>query len=224
VSDCQGLTPDGVVQDACGAAFNCPQNEPGSPLFIRMRQYQRGLDPVSGVPVTDWQYVGTECIPETLGGLVEQAEPDSGPGLFELVVAEWQRVRIPAARLGVNPVDGRTLVNFDTVFFTDGAERSFPVSVLGRSVVIYAVPVEFTWHFGDGATSTTTSAGAPYPSTEITHTYEQTGEVSARVDVRYRAEFTVDGGQRLSIPGVAEVTGVSEELVILEARTRLVDG
>lgn len=223
VPDCFGSSPyDEVI---CRAALTaCPENVGlADPVYVRVRQYQRQVDRETGDPLTEWQHVGTQCV--TVEELAQaESEQAEGPSLLQLVLREWQAIQIPAATLGINPPDGRTLVNLETIFFTDAGEQSFPVTLLGRSVVIYAVPVEYVWHHGDGTTQTTQSPGAPYPSKEITHLFDTIGTVNPRVDVRYRAEFTVDGGARQPIPGIASVTGTSEELTVLEARTRLVDG
>lgn len=223
VPDCHDSSP--YDEPMCDTALTtCPENVGlAEPVYVRLRQYQREVDRETGDPLTEWQHVGTQCL--TVEELAQaEAEQAEGPSLLQLVVREWQAIQIPAATIGINPPDGRTLVNFETIFFTDAGEQTFPVTLLGRSIVIYAVPVEYIWHHGDGTTQTTQSAGAPYPSKEITHLFDTIGTVNPRVDVRYRAEFTVDGGARQPIPGIASVTGTSEELTVLEARTRLVDG
>jgi hypothetical protein len=223
VPDCLESSPFDEVM--CQTAMTtCPENIGlAEPVYVRLRQYQREVDRETGDPLTEWQHVGTQCL--TVEELPQaEAEQAEGPSLLQLVVREWQAIQIPAATIGINPPDGRTLVNFETIFFTDAGEQTFPVTLLGRSIVIYAVPVEYIWHHGDGTTQTTQSPGAPYPSKEITHLFDTIGTVNPRVDVRYRAEFTVDGGARQPIPGIASVTGTSEELTVLEARTRLVGG
>ncbi len=222
IPDCPDSTPYDEVM--CETALACPENAGlENATYVRVRRYQREVDRETGEPLTEWQHVGTQCV--TVQEMAEaEAEQAEGPSLLQLVIQEWQAIQIPAATIGINPPDGRTLVNLETIFFTEAGEQSFPVTLLGRSVVIYAIPIDYTWHHGDGTSRTTQSPGAPYPSKEITHVFDTIGTVNPRVDVRYRAEFTVDGGARQPIPGVATVTGTSEELTVLEARTRLVDG
>lgn len=221
--DCPGVVPGSDQELGCVTIATCPSDDTDAEPQLRMRLFQRELDPVTGAPLTDWQLVGAQCV--TPAELAEiESQQGGGPSLIQLVIREWQNIQIPAASIGISPPDGRTLVNFDTVFYTTAGEQDFPVTLLGRPVVIYAIPVEYNWQHGDGTSQSTTTTGAPYPSKEITHLYEQTGTVSPRVDVRYRAEFTVDGGERQAIPGFATVTGTSEDLTIMEARTRLVDG
>jgi hypothetical protein len=67
-------------------------------------------------------------------------------------------------------------------------------------------------------------ADAPDPSRDVTHVYGSTGTATPRVDVWYRVEYAIAGGERQAIPGFANVTGEGEALQILEARSQLVDG
>ncbi len=52
----------------------------------------------------------------------------------------------------VQPVGGRTLINFETNFFTSTTDAKVqPVQLLGRDVEIEATPTSYTWHWGDGS-------------------------------------------------------------------------
>src|SRR5690606_17640866 len=200
VMDCPGASP-GTADGMCETAYECPENAGlAIPEYFRMRQYRREIDRETGAPLTQWQHVGTSCITiqERLALETEQA---SGPSLLALVTQEWQRVQIPAATVHINPPDGRTIVNFDTVFYTEAGGQEFPITVLGQYVMIYASPLEYHCNYGDGTTQTTTRPGAPYPSKDVTHHYASTGTVPPRVDVRYRAEFSVAGVERQAVPG-----------------------
>jgi hypothetical protein len=227
ITDCTGFMPDGTTPDFCSNPFTCPENdEPGAPVHVRVLNFQRELDPSTGEALTTWAYVGTDCVP--FDDLLDLGVGEP-PSLLALVIEEWRRVEIPAATINVVPPGGRTLVNFDTIVHTDAGDLSFPVTILGRDVVIYAEPVTYTWVFGDGGTSTTATPGVPYQDGEpvgsdaIVHRYVETGDVTLRVDVEYRAEFTVDGGSAQAIPGSADVTGTSADLAVVQARSQLVD-
>lgn len=226
VTDCSGFLPDGTTPEACSDPFICPENdEPGAELHVRVLNFQRELDPVTGEPLSGWAYVGTSCIP--FDAIPD--EPGDPPSLLALVVEEWRRVQIPAATINIVPPGGRTLINFDTIVYTDAGEIEFPVTILGRDVVIYAKPITYTWVFGDGTTTTTSSPGVPYRegqpigSDAIVHQYREPGPVTLRVDIEYSAEFTVDAGPPQAIPGSAEVTGEAAELTVVEARSQLID-
>ncbi len=50
----------------------------------------------------------------------------------------------------MQPANGRTLVNFDTNFFTGTRPFDMPLNLLGQRVDLHIVPSEFGWRFGDG--------------------------------------------------------------------------
>ena len=67
-----------------------------------------------------------------------------------MVAAAFARIPMPASQLEVQPPDGRTLVNFDTNFFTGTRPFDRTVPLLGQLVDFHIVPSEFGWRFGDG--------------------------------------------------------------------------
>jgi hypothetical protein len=47
---------------------------------------------------------------------------------------------------------GKTLVNFDTVFYTGAAAYQLPpITIVGSTVRLRASPAQYDWYFGDGA-------------------------------------------------------------------------
>ena len=122
----------------------------------------------------------------------------------------------------VQPPNGRTLVNFATNFYTEREEFTRRVQLLGQRVQLRITPAQFTWHFDDGESTTTTSPGAPYPKLEITHDYLRKGGVSPRVDTTYTAVFRVGGGGWQPVPGSVTIPGEAVDLEIVEASPLLV--
>ena len=108
----------------------------------------------------DWQACLTEQEAKRLGGLT--------PGMVQHA---FERLTWPASPLVVQPPNGRTLVNFDTNFYTTNAHPTTrTVTLIGQRVTIEATPTEYTWHFGgDGATVTCTTATSP-PATPARRT------------------------------------------------------
>ncbi len=147
------------------------------------------------------------------------APPQVTPGL---VLAAFRRLPLPPSELRVQPPNGRTLVNFDTNFFTDGAELSRTVTLLGRRVELRIWPSQFGWRFGDGATRSTTSPGSAYPDLEITHRYLRAGRVAPSVDTTYAARFRVDGGPWRDVAGTVTIPGRPDALRVVTARPVLV--
>ena len=57
-----------------------------------------------------------------------------------MVAAALKFVPLPPASLQVQPPNGRTLVNFDTNFFTDTRPFDRTVTLLGQRVDLHIVP------------------------------------------------------------------------------------
>ena len=77
-----------------------------------------------------------------------------------MAAAALRRTPLPPARLIVQPPNGRTLVNFATNFYTERQEFTRTVRLLGQRVQLRISPAQFTWHFDDGESTTTTSRRA----------------------------------------------------------------
>lgn len=158
--------------------------------------------------------VGDVCVPEN-----EVQEVD----LARLVIREFKRIAWPSSELVVQPRGGRTLVNFETNFYTpDHQPIDQSLTIAGQSVVIRAVPVSYTYVFGDGATEATASPGSPHPDLEITHQYERTGDVDVRVDTTYAGEYRIGQGEWTAIAETLTVEGAAQDLEIVEALPQLV--
>ena len=147
--------------------------------------------------------------------------PEPTPGL---VARAFRRLPLPAAELVIQPPNGRTLVNFDTNFYTEQGELSRTVTLLGRQVELRIWPASFGWHFGDGESQESTSPGAAYPDLDITHSYAKKGRVSPSVDTTYAAQFRVDGGPWRDVAGTVTIPGTPQALRVVEARPVLVGG
>ena len=147
------------------------------------------------------------------------ALPQVTPGL---VLAALRRIGLPESELDIQPPNGRTLVNFDTNFYTRNGQFTRSVTLLGRHVELRIWPARYGWRFGDGATRWTTSPGSAYPDLEITHRYLRKGRVSPSVDTTYAAQFRVDGGPWRDVDGTVTIPGTPEALQVVTARPVLV--
>jgi hypothetical protein len=128
------------------------------------------------------------------------------------------------AELVIQPPDGRTLVNLKTNFYTTTTgPTSQTIPLLGQTVEIEATPAAYTWHFGDGETRSGTDPGAAYPDLRITHVYLDAGvTVSPSVDVTYKGQYRVNGGNWIAIPQTLTVPGTPVSLQVLSATPHLV--
>ena len=125
-----------------------------------------------------------------------------------MVAKAWQRLTWPRSELSIQPPDGQTLVDFDTNFFTSNTRPTTQVvTLLGQRVTIEATPSRYHWHFGDGATTVTSSPGHKYPHLDVTHDYADPGHVRCSVDVTYTGRFRVNDDPWQQIPGTLTVGG-----------------
>jgi hypothetical protein len=140
------------------------------------------------------------------------------------VFKEMKKLDWPTAELVIQPPDGRTLVNLKTNFLTTTTEpTSKTITLLGRQVEIEASPVDYTWHFGDGAIQAGADPGATYPDLRITHVYVEAGvTLSPSVDVTYGGRFRVNGEEWTPIPETLTVPGAPVTLAVLSATPHLV--
>ena len=141
-----------------------------------------------------------------------------------LVATAFQTIPLPPSELQVQPANGRTLVNFETNFFTETVPFDRTVTLLGQQVDLHIVPSGFGWRFGDGETMSSADGGAPYPDLRITHSYERKGQVSPAVDTTYTATYRVNGGPWAPVPGSVTIAGVPVGLEVLTATPVLVGG
>ncbi|NIK54502.1 PKD domain-containing protein [Kribbella shirazensis] len=143
---------------------------------------------------------------------------------WELVRSETKNVIFPGLSVKVQP-KGRTLVNLDTIVYTDDSKVSTTtVTLLGFPVVVEATPISYTWSFGDGSPAVTTSTpGKPYPSKEISHKYMKRGGVSLTLTTNYAARFNVADTGWQYIDGTVPITGPATPLQVREAVPVLVD-
>jgi hypothetical protein len=145
--------------------------------------------------------------------------PQVTPGV---VAAAFARIPLPSSALEVQPPNGRTLVNFDTNFYTETRAFDRTVTLLGQRVDLHIVPSAFGWRFGDGESLTTDQPGAAYPDLQVTHRYLRKGRVSPSVDTTYTATFRVNGGRWRDVPGSVTIAGAPVGLEVLTATPTLI--
>ena len=163
------------------------------------------------LPGGTWELIGSECWGDDPPKRREP--PQVTPAM---VLDEIRRVGLPTLSTEVQP-EGRTLVNFDTIFFTDPQPVDLDLTMLGQAVQVEASASRYRWVFGDGTTITTDSPGAPYPSKEVVHRYAD-ADVTVRphVETVYTARFRVNGGDWQEIGETVTTVGPATELRIVE--------
>ncbi len=191
-------------------------------------------------------YEGIECEDDeqAVGALFEQRRQSGGWSSAELVEDEsclaeqrrqidlpaaaaraFQEMQIAPSEVIVQPPDGWTLVNVDTIAFTDREPRTVSTELFGIPVEIRAVPTSYSWDFGDGTSPLSTSEpGAPYPEHTIAHAYAKPGTATISLTTTWGGQFRLAGEPTWrDVPGEATTASASGRLEILEARARLVE-
>lgn len=210
---CQGNGPWSGLEVLCQAAYTCPTTNE-----VRFWRFVRTVDAASGQVIRDWRQSGELC----------QREPPpnqvGAPDVAGEVLRAWRRLPLPTPQLRLQPPNGRTIVNFDTIFYTDTpAPGPFDLTLLGARVQVRATPT-YVWSHGDGTTQTTTTPGAPYPRKDVVHRYQQPGPVQPTLTVVYRGQYSVAGGPWLPIAEPVTLAGPPVALQVMEARAELVAG
>ncbi|MBF4162546.1 hypothetical protein [Nocardioides acrostichi] len=134
---------------------------------------------------------------------------------------------LPTPELIVQPPNGRTLVNIDTIFRTEAAPFRRTVTLLGHRVTFDIKAQEFRWTLGDGHTMTTTEPGVAYAeqtprSQYVAYRYTTAGKVHLGLTTVWGADWSLDGGPFQPVPGTVQMDAPTQPLEILEARPQLV--
>lgn len=158
-------------------------------------------------------------------------QPTLTPGR---ILQAFREVPLPESDIVVQPPDGETLVNFETVFSTEAEPFTETVRLLGRRVTLDITPTEFTWHHGDGTSHATDWAGRPWTrgmSTQevaaelVHHVYTRKARgLGVSVDTVWSARYRVDDGPWADVGGTVTMTGAPQPLDVLEARPVLTAG
>jgi len=142
------------------------------------------------------------------------------------IAAEFQRLPLTPSPLSVQPPSGWTLVNVDTIVFTDDDDQLLATTVLGVGVTIRATPVRYTWDFGDGSDPLiTTDPGHAWPEYTLAHRYQAEATHTIRLTTTWTGQFQVAGTTTWEpVDGTATTTTTSDPLTVYEARAHLVAG
>jgi hypothetical protein len=194
-----------VVSIQCGNGGICSDhvecNEGGEEGYVH-DVYMDGTD------------VGDVCVP-----MDDVQEVD----VAKLVIREFKRIAWPASELVVQPPEGKTLVNFETNFYTlDSEPITKELTIARQRVTLRAVRSTYTFHFGDGTSTQSASPGRPHPNLDVTHVYKHKGDVVVSLDVTYAGEYRIGDGEWTAIPDTLTVAGAEQDLEVVEARPQLV--
>jgi len=119
----------------------------------------------------------------------------------------------PAPEVDHMEPNGWMVVGLETNFYATGGVRIVPGELLGSDAAVRFTPVRWNWAYGDGASSTEGTRGAPwranndreFDETATSHVYQRAGTYYIDLVVDYTAEYRFGSGPWVSIDGVLSV-------------------
>src|SRR5690606_30922112 len=137
-----------------------------------------------GIPEPPEGCDGARIIPPRWAQLRDDGSGLPGPWILEagytcpgdpdypVRLEDFAALPIAPSRLEIQPSSGWVYAGLDTIAYTDPAPQGFEVALLGITFFVGAVPVEYSWDFGDGSPPLVTSdPGRPWPDHTISHRY-----------------------------------------------------
>jgi hypothetical protein len=165
-------------------------------------------------PGRDWDVVGEAC------------QGDSPPVTVADVgraVRDRAEAALPPLQAAVEPADG-ALVTVPAVFRTGqpaAGIRAADLSVLGLDVRLDARP-RWLWAYGDGSRAWTSAPGGRWPDVSVSHVYRRATTTTAEVVAVWRGQYVVEGLGPFAVPGAPLQQRQSVQVVVRDARARLV--
>ncbi|WP_259363160.1 PKD domain-containing protein [Microbacterium esteraromaticum] len=161
----------------------------------------------------------------------EDADPEDGaesPGLPPITITDLASFS-PAKGTILGEPDNLGVAGLPTNFVTEAAQHVRSGELFGFPIEVRFTPVSYTFHYGDGASETTSSPGTSWESlaqaqftpTDTSHTYSERGTYDANVTIAYTAEIDLGVGW-FPIDGQLDIPGPTQQIRIFEAHTALV--
>lgn len=159
--------------------------------------------------------------------------------VYTTVVDEFSRLPIDGGRVAFEEqLQGFGYINRHTNVFADVETQTLTEELLGHTVQIRAIPVEYTFDYGDGTVRTTSRAGESVAhfaetnnsinltdaETPTSHIYSSTGVYPVQVTTRFIGEFQVEDSGWIAIPGSTTAAASPGEADIWRTSQRLVSG
>lgn len=163
----------------------------------------------------------------TADGLPVLAAPDGKPVKITsptVTVNDLRRLNVLAASNVVQP-SPHTLRGAETNVYAVSRTQTFATRIQTFDVTIRALPVAYTFHYGDGTSlGPVENPGAPVSraqwglKTPTSHIYRSTGTVGVTVTTIYRGEYTYGGRPWQPIAGTISVDSAPVGLTVWRAK------
>jgi hypothetical protein len=141
-----------------------------------------------------------------------------------VTLADFRRLNIAPSKIESDS-GGFGLLRANTNFYATEEVQTLNTTMLGQQVAIQAIPVQWTFGYGDGSTPrVSTTPGGPQrefnQQTTTSHAYQDTGTFPVTVSTAYRGQFSVNGGPWIAIPGTASVPSAPAEADIWRSESK----
>ena len=141
-----------------------------------------------------------------------------------VTLADFRRLDIKPSQIESDS-GGFGLIRANTNFYATEEPQTLTTTMLGQEVSIQAIPVRWTWDYGDGSeTLSNPHPGGPQyefnQETTTSHQYQETGTFPVNLTTDYRGQFSVNGGPWIAIPGTASVDSDPAEADIWRSKSR----
>ena len=203
-----------IDQECARVAKRSCQREPNGQFLRPVRAPRDKLEGKQQVGNARCIYPG-----ENPGAVIAPQDP-------AVSLAQFQKLPILPALGAVQP-SPHTLMGAETNVFAEGSEQILPLTVVGRSVRVKAIPEEYQWDYGDGSTfGPSATRGSSLPKdrwgekTRTSHVYGATGDFDITLTTFYRGEYSVDGGPWQPIIGRASIVTPPQTISVWRSITR----
>lgn len=195
------------------------------------------LGQVEGTGSYDTDAVGNfGCLPSKGGGkkTVTVVNPVTGkavkvePIVISVSHEDFENQPIKPASLTMDNAPN-SLKNYNTNIFAKSGEQRFNDNIMGENVEIKAIPISYTFNYGDGTTVTTTNPGYSVGSqwdvrTPTSHQYKKPGKYTYTVTTTFRGEFRVPGGPWQVVPGTSNRVSAPQGVDVWRVKAGNVEG
>ena len=147
----------------------------------------------------------------------------SKPVEITLTREDFESMPVEPMVASAGPPDGWLPVNMVNVLYAEGEAQMMDMELLDTPVQVRATPVLYDWDLGDGNTISTTNAGKPFPSEEVSATYRYEGWYDVTLTTTFSGEYSVDGGPWQTIDGTIEVASEPIGIFSKSLESRLVN-
>lgn len=148
----------------------------------------------------------------------------------EVSVADLASFR-PGGASAQNEPAGVAVLGMPSNFVAAASTQELAGEVLGFPVTVRFVPVGYTFDFGDGERTSTTSGGrtwaalgqAEFTPTATSHVFRERSTARVTVTPSYRASVLFDGTFRREVPGTVQGPASTLQVRVVAVRTALVE-